>query len=64
MNLIHTFVEERRLKGNAFISYYNYRLVIYGFVIYLLEIRSFYMCDTGKTSLYVSELHISNSVSH
>ena len=22
MNLIHTFVEERRLKGNAFISYY------------------------------------------
>ena len=26
-------------------------------IIYLLEIRSFYMCDTGKTSLHVSELH-------
>ena len=28
MNVIHTFVEERRLKGNAFISYYDKCLIL------------------------------------
>ena len=27
------------------------------FIIYLLQLRSFYMCDTGKTSMHVSDLH-------
>ena len=57
-------LQERRTNQKLKFMYKAVKGLVPPFIIYLLEIRSFYMCDTGETSLHVSELHISKAISH